>query len=109
MPVMPPMFRPRGAPTSAERAAAYDARRGTAAERGYDGKWQRARRDYLAEHPLCVMCEAETPPRVTAAGVVDHIVPHRGDRKLFWSRSNWQALCKPHHDREKQREERAGR
>jgi 5-methylcytosine-specific restriction protein A len=25
--------------------------------------------------------------------VVDHIVPHRGDKKLFWDSSNWQALC----------------
>ncbi|MCT9125512.1 HNH endonuclease [Cupriavidus gilardii] len=31
--------------------------------------------------------------------MVDHIVPHKGDSKLFWSRSNWQALCKPCHDR----------
>lgn len=23
---------------------------------------------------------------------VDHIIPHRGDEKLFWDRSNWQLL-----------------
>ena len=28
---------------------------------------------------------------------VDHIKPHRGDLKLFWDRSNWQALCHRHH------------
>ena len=32
------------------------------------------------------------------ATVVDHIIPHRGDQKLFWDRGNWQALCKRHHD-----------
>jgi 5-methylcytosine-specific restriction protein A len=31
---------------------------------------------------------------VTAAVQVDHVVPHRGDRRLFWdSRGNWQSLC----------------
>jgi len=24
---------------------------------------------------------------------VDHIIPHRGDEKLFWDETNWQALC----------------
>lgn len=39
--------------------------------------------------------------------VADHVVPHRGDEQLFWDRSNLQCLCKPCHDRDKQREERA--
>ncbi|WP_317617964.1 HNH endonuclease [Rhodobacter capsulatus] len=42
------------------------------------------------------------------ASVVDHITPHRGNKALFWDRYNWQALCKPCHDRVKQRQERAG-
>ncbi len=62
---------------------------------------------YLAEHPLCVMCEAAGI--ATAAGVVDHIIPHRGDRVLFWDRGNWQSLCTEHHDSAKQRMERAQR
>ena len=33
------------------------------------------------------------------ATVVDHMVPHRGDEKLFWDRSNWRALCKRCHDK----------
>lgn len=37
--------------------------------------------------------------RLTQATVVDHIVPHRGDQKLFWDESNWQPLCKPCHDK----------
>ena len=37
---------------------------------------------------------------------VDHIIPHRGDQKLFWDRNNWQALCKPCHDRKTGKEDR---
>ena len=39
------------------------------------------------------------------ATVADHITPHRGDAALFW-RGKLQSLCKPHHDRDKQHEER---
>ena len=35
--------------------------------------------------------------RYVKATDVDHIVPHRGDKKLFWDESNWQALCHRHH------------
>jgi 5-methylcytosine-specific restriction protein A len=33
-----------------------------------------------------------------AAAIVDHIVPHRGDAALFWQSTNWQSMCKQHHD-----------
>lgn len=33
------------------------------------------------------------------ASVVDHVIPHRGDKALFWDSDNWQPLCKPCHDR----------
>lgn len=79
----------------AERKARHDAQRPTARARGYDSKWEKARADYLKAHPRCVMCGA--PSRV-----VDHITPHKGDRKLFWSRSNWQPLCTPCHSGRKQ-------
>ena len=70
----------------------------TTAERGYGGKWQRARLAYLFKHPLCRACEAEG--RVTEATVVDHIKPHRGDMTLFWAAdTNWQSLCAPCHGR----------
>lgn len=73
-----------------------DARRGSATARGYSSAWQRARLGFLASHPLCVRCEAQGI--VEAATVVDHKVPHRGDKQLFWDRTNWQPLCKPCHD-----------
>lgn len=91
----------------------------TAAQRGYDSRWQCARLGWLAQHPLCVMCAGAG--RVTAATVVDHVVPHRmawalasGDagaiaeaRARFWDRANWQSLCASHHDGAKQAQERA--
>ena len=71
--------------------------RPSAAKRGYGSKWQRVSKAYLRKHPLCVKC-LEQGKYVTAT-VVDHIVPHRGDHYLMWSDTNWQALCKPCHDR----------
>lgn len=79
----------------------------TAAQRGYGYRWQKARLTFLREHPLCAMCQRRG--KVTPSTVVDHIVPHRGDQAKFWDTSNWQALCKPCHDRDKQRIERATR
>ena len=76
----------------------------SAASRGYGRAWQKASRQYLAAHPLCVKCMAEG--RYTKATVVDHIKPHRGDRELFWDRDNWQALCKRCHDRKTWAEDR---
>ena len=70
--------------------------RPAAARRGYDSAWRKARLLFLAEHPLCVTCQAEGC--LTPASVVDHIKPHRGDWRLFWDSANWQALCKRHHD-----------
>ncbi len=71
--------------------------RESAAARGYDGKWEKARKAFLRRNPLCAACMAEG--KLIPATVVDHIVPHRGDKRLFWDESNWQPLCKKHHDR----------
>ena len=68
----------------------------SAGSRGYNRAWQKARKQYLNAHPLCVKCMEEG--RYVKATVVDHIIPHRGDKKLFWDQSNWQSLCKKHHD-----------
>ncbi|OXE36919.1 MAG: HNH endonuclease [Phenylobacterium zucineum] len=80
--------------------------RKSASERGYDSRWQKARDTYLKSHPLCVMCHADG--ELTPAKVVDHVIPHRGDQKLFWDTANWQALCKRCHDSDKQRLEKSG-
>ena len=62
----------------------------------YGSKWDRERLIFLRAHPLCVMCQEQG--RVTAATVVDHIIPHRGDMSLFWDERNWQSLCERCHD-----------
>ena len=64
---------------------------------GYDSKWKKRRIIFLNKNPLCELCRENG--RFTTATVVDHIVPHKGDKKLFWDERNWQALCKTCHDR----------
>lgn len=83
------------------RKARHDRRRPNARERGYNHEWQKARAAYLAAHPLCVMPGCSAP-----STTVDHIIPHRGDDRLFWDRNNWQALCTTCHSKHKQRIER---
>lgn len=75
----------------------------SAASRGYNAAWRRASKQFLQVHPLCETCKKEG--RYVKATVVDHIQAHRGDQKLFWDRSNWQALCKRCHDRKTWRED----
>lgn len=72
-------------------------------KRGYGYKWQQAIIPFKKENPLCVYCQRQGI--ISPAEVVDHIIPHRGDQKLFWDRSNWQSLCKSCHSSVKQREE----
>ena len=100
------MLKPRLQPVGSKIKSGNGWRAGkTTGERGYDYRWQKARDRYLRMHPLCVYCEREGR-RIGAASVVDHKTPHRGDQVLFWDESNWQPLCKPHHDVDKAREER---
>ena len=77
--------------------------KGTAAQRGYGSRWQKARASFLAAHPICVMCKAGGT--LTPANVVDHVIPHRGDKNLFWDTANWQSLCARHHNSDKRRME----
>lgn len=67
-----------------------------------DKQWVKVSKSYLRDNPLCVDC-AELGAIETATDV-DHITPHKGDRKLFWDRKNWQALCHRCHSRKTARE-----
>lgn len=80
--------------------------RESSAKRGYGSRWQKARVTWLREHPLCA--DHLKRGQCVPAEVVDHIVPHRGDTKLFWDKDNWQSLCETCHDSHKQAEERSG-
>jgi len=71
----------------------YDRQRGSAAKRGYDGKWRRYRAAYLARNPVCVHCG-------DVAEAVDHIQPVSGpDDPKFFEPENHQALCASCHSR----------
>lgn len=69
--------------------------RPTATTRGYDSRWRRARRQFLAVYPLCMPCELAG--RITPANELDHIIPHKQRERLFWDEGNWCQMCKPCH------------
>lgn len=60
--------------------------------------WQSRRQIAMAKNPFCPECLVEGGRYVPTTDV-DHIVPHRGDLRLFWLQSNLQALCHAHHSR----------
>lgn len=69
-------------------------------------RWRAAREVQLSKQPLCDEClELD---QTTAATVVNHRIPHKGDLTLFWDPTNHQSVCKPHHDGPIQRAERVG-
>ena len=72
----------------------------------YGYRWQQSSKLFLKQHPLCRFCDEQGI--ATPATIVDHRVPHKGDLKLFWDQTNWQPLCKTHHDSTKQAQERRG-
>lgn len=80
-----------------QRIQEADARRPNASQRGYNTAWKKARLGYLSRHPICVVCGKP-------ATEVDHIIPHKGDLKLFWDVENWQSLCHECHSRKTFRE-----
>lgn len=67
--------------------------------------WAVIRTGQLLEHPLCETCKAIG--LTTAATVVDHKEPHRGDPVKFYA-GPFQSLCKHCHDSAKQAEEKRG-
>jgi 5-methylcytosine-specific restriction enzyme A len=107
MPVMPPNFRPIGAPARTEQRREQDARRGSANARGYDHRWAKASASHRGQHPLCEYCELEG--RVTGAVLTDHLYPQRTFADVFWRKEWWISSCKSCHDGMKQAVERAGK
>lgn len=59
-----------------------------------------ARDSFTCQWPGCARIEGNT-----SLLVADHRRPHRGDASLFWDMQNLQTLCKPCHDRLKQKAE----
>lgn len=63
-------------------------------------RWQKGRAWFLRQNPLCVFCGEKG--LAVPATVVDHVIPHKGNKELFFDQNNWQALCSPCHDGFKQ-------
>lgn len=55
-------------------------------------RWKALRLQKLRANPLCEHCQ--NVGRVTEAVIADHIVPHKGDRGLFYDYNNLQSLCR---------------
>ena len=87
------------------RARLFDAARGNDAARKMYGttRWKKLRLNQLLTEPMCAYCMKAG--RVKLASVADHIEPHKGNPVLFFAPHNLQSLCKPCHDKTKQREE----
>ncbi|MDF1600169.1 HNH endonuclease signature motif containing protein [Mesorhizobium sp. YIM 152430] len=83
------------------RKARHDRRRPSARQRGYTSEWQKARAAFLRMFPYCRHNGCGRP-----ATIVHHVIPHKGDQRLFWDRGNWLACCKSCHDGPLQRAER---
>lgn len=94
---MPTINRPcrnRGCPNSYPCAdhpddKQYDKQRGSSSARGYDRRWQLARRIKLSRDPLCERCL----PKVTAAVIVHHILPVDTHPELRLEMNNLQSMC----------------
>jgi hypothetical protein len=75
-----------------ERSKLYDTQR-----------WREHRLHFLQSNPLCVHCSMKG--KVTAANVVDHIIPVRVDDSInFFDSDNHQSLCESCHNRKSQTE-----
>jgi 5-methylcytosine-specific restriction protein A len=96
MPSRPQVFRAHGQRSTAEVKQAAEANRGSARERGYGARWDRASAGFKLKHPLCAGCEAIG--RVVPTVVTDHVEPHKGDQSKFWNARAWQPACRWHHD-----------
>jgi 5-methylcytosine-specific restriction protein A len=76
----------------------YNANRPTAAQRGYDSRWQATRKRYLLAHPTC-----QHPGCTEPATDVDHIDGLGPLAPRGHDESNLQAMCRPHHTRKTNR------
>ncbi|MCP4703273.1 MAG: HNH endonuclease [candidate division Zixibacteria bacterium] len=68
----------------------------------YGSSWQRARKSFLSQYPLCAECLKNGITKV--ANVVDHRIPHKGNTNLFWNVGNWNSLCYSCHNKKTAKE-----
>jgi 5-methylcytosine-specific restriction protein A len=70
--------------------------------------WQRLRKHQLERFPYCQCPIHKGENKAYIAAVVDHHVPHRGSKTLFFDARNLRSLTKHCHDSIKQQIERSG-
>jgi 5-methylcytosine-specific restriction enzyme A len=68
--------------------------------------WRARRLWQLQREPCCKMC-LELNHSFVLANTADHIIPHKGNKQLFWDKANLQSLCETHHN-EKTKQEQGG-
>jgi 5-methylcytosine-specific restriction enzyme A len=101
MPIAPKQFKPSWVKTTQQVEKKPER------HKLYNHQWAKQRKHFLYDNQFCVFCLKDG--KHTVADVVDHITPHKGDETLFWDISNWQPLCKFHHDSTKKKiENRVG-
>jgi hypothetical protein len=72
---------------------------------GYDTpEWRKMIKEFIAQNPSCIGCAAIG--KRTPATIMDHIIPHKGDRSKFFS-GPFQPLCSWCHGATKRMLERA--
>ncbi|MGE3624052.1 MAG: HNH endonuclease [Bdellovibrionales bacterium] len=103
----PPTFKPNMGLQAVPKMAYSPPEDTTPKHRIYNQQWRDLRADHLRKNPLCVFCQKEG--KVVVARIVDHIIPHKGNRTLLFDPTNLQSLCKHHHDADKQLIERGKR
>lgn len=60
-------------------------------------RWLRESRRFLVKNDSCAVCGGVSTD-------CDHKTPHKGDTRLFWDVSNWQALCRECHGEKSSKE-----
>ncbi|MGB9903058.1 MAG: HNH endonuclease [Desulfotomaculales bacterium] len=79
-----------------QRRRQEDERRGTAAQRGYDARWQKVREMYLRQYPLCELCEKKG--RIIPATMVHHKRPIKAGGQAL-DMENLMSVCRACHDK----------
>ena len=74
-----------------EQAKAYDQKRGSSRERGYDTRWTNFSKEFLKKHPTCAICGA--PAKVTDHKTIPADVMMDAWGGFDYSEDNYQALC----------------
>lgn len=76
-----------------EETRRYDAKRGSAHERGYTSRWNRYSKWFLSQ-PDNVFCKLQLPGCTNLSKCVDHIDPPNGPNDpRFWDLKNHQGAC----------------